>query len=185
MDDKRIVELFHERSEQAIKELSEKYGFVCKRLAFNILKNEADADECLNDSYLKIWNSVPPEDPDPLLTYTCKIVRNTAIHMYDVNTAQKRNSFYDSPIDELENFLFDSEGVEETLAAKELKKAIEEYLSHTDRESRFIFIRRFWFCDEIGDIAEAVGKSPRYVSLKLFRIKEDLKKYLIKKGYYV
>ena len=185
MDDKKIIELFYERSEQAISQLSKKYGTLCKRIAYNILKDESDAEECVNDAYLKIWNSVPPEKPDPLRTYVCRIVRNTSIDRYDHNTAQKRNEHYDTALEEFEDFFTDPEGVEDIVAAKQFRAEIERYLMKTDKESRFIFLRRYWYCDEIVDIAKMLRKKENYVSVRLFRIKEDLKNHLIKKGFIV
>ena len=85
MDDSKIIELFFERSEQAIDELSKKYGPLCKKIAFNILGNGLDSEECVNDAYLGIWNAIPPQKPDPLSTFVCKIVRNTAIKKYHSN----------------------------------------------------------------------------------------------------
>lgn len=103
MDDREIIKLFFERSEQAITELSNKYGTVCSKIAFNILNSKQDAEECVNDAYLGVWNTVPPQDPSPLLSYVCRIVRNLSIKKYRANTADKRNSIYDVALDELEN----------------------------------------------------------------------------------
>ena len=185
MDDKKIIELFYERSEQAIFQLSKKYGALCERIAFNILKDKSDAEECVNDVYLKIWNSVPPENPDPLRTYVCRIVRNTSIDRYDHNVAQKRNEHYDTALEEFEDIFTDHEGVEDIVAAKQFRAEIERYLMKKDKESRFIFLRRYWYCDEVADIAKMLRKKENYVSVRLFRIKEDLKNYLIKKGFNV
>ena len=90
MDDSKIIELFYERSEQAIVELSKKYGDTCHKIAVNILKNDSDAEECVNDTYLGAWNTIPPQNPNPLLTYICRIVRNISIKRYHQNTAQRR-----------------------------------------------------------------------------------------------
>lgn len=89
LDDRKIIELFFERSEQAIVELSNKYGSVCTKVAFNILNNKQDTEECVNDAYLGTWNTVPPQNPNPLLSYVCRIVRNLAIKRYHANTAAK------------------------------------------------------------------------------------------------
>ena len=94
MEDSKIVELFYERSEQAIIELSRKYEKLCKKIAKNILGNNLDAEECVNDAYLGVWNTIPPQNPNPLITYVCKIVRNTAVKKYHNNTAIKRNTSY-------------------------------------------------------------------------------------------
>ncbi|NLE14203.1 MAG: hypothetical protein GX628_11070 [Clostridiales bacterium] len=101
MDDSKIIELFFERSEQAIIELSKKYGSICDRVAYNILNNRSDAEECVNDAYLAVWNAIPPQRPDPLLSYVCRIVRNLALKKYHANTALKRNSMYDVCLDEI------------------------------------------------------------------------------------
>lgn len=101
LDDRKIIELFFERSEQAIIELSNKYGSVCSKVAFNILNNKQDTEECVNDAYLGTWNTIPPQNPNPLLSYVCRIVRNLAIKKYHTNTATKRNSIYDVALDEL------------------------------------------------------------------------------------
>lgn len=183
MDDNKIIDLFYERSEQAISQLAKKYGTLCNRIAFNILKDESDAEECVNDAYLIIWNTVPPEKPDPLRTYVCRIVRNTSINRYVHNTAKKRNEYYDTALEDFENYFTDPDGVEDIVAAKQFRAEVEQYLMKNDKESRFIFLRRYWYCDEIGDIAKMLHKKENYVSVKLFRIKEDLKNYLIKKGF--
>jgi DNA-directed RNA polymerase specialized sigma24 family protein len=98
--DSEIIDLFNERSEKAIMELSKKYGSVCRKVARNILNNDLDAEECVNDAFLGAWNTIPPQNPNPLLTYICRIVRNLSIKKYHANTAIKRNSFYDAALDE-------------------------------------------------------------------------------------
>lgn len=103
MNDMEIIQLFFERSEQAIKELSEKYGAACSKIAFNILNNTQDAEECVNDAYLGVWNTIPPQNPNPLQSYVYRIVRNLAIKKHRFGTAAKRKSTYDITLDELEN----------------------------------------------------------------------------------
>ena len=119
VDDREIIELFFERSEQAIVELSHKYGSVCSKVAFNILNNNQDTEECVNDAYLGAWNTIPPQNPNPLLSYVCRIVRNLAIKKYHANTAAKRNSIYDVALDELENCFHSSASVEDEFNANE------------------------------------------------------------------
>ena len=113
LEDSKIIELFFARVEQAIVELSAKYGIVCNRIARNILKNDLDAEECVNDTYLAAWNTIPPQKPDPLRTYIFRIVRNIAITKYHSNTAEKRNSYYDESLAELEDCLAGSVTVED------------------------------------------------------------------------
>ena len=102
LEDNKIIDLFYARSEQAIIELSKRYGAVCRKIAGNILNNRLDAEECVNDAYLGVWSTVPPQSPDPLQAYVCRIVRNLSITKYHSNTAVRRNSFYDVALDELE-----------------------------------------------------------------------------------
>ena len=105
MTDEEIIRLFFERSEQAIAELAKAHGSAAARVARNILGSERDAEECLNDTYLAVWNAIPPQKPDPLRTFVCKIARNLAAAKYHANTAKKRNSRYDAALDELEGCL--------------------------------------------------------------------------------
>lgn len=101
MEDTKIIDLFFLRSETAVTELEQKYGTACKSLAFHILNSKEDAEECVNDAYLALWNNIPPNRPDPLRAYLCQIVRNLSIKKYKANTAKKRNSFYDMSLEEL------------------------------------------------------------------------------------
>ena len=105
MEDEKIIKLFFERSEQAIKELDNKYRRILHSVSFNILNNRLDAEECINDAYLETWNSIPPAKPNPLLAFVCKIVRNVSLKRYEHNTAAKRNSIYDVAMEELEDCL--------------------------------------------------------------------------------
>ncbi len=178
MDDSKIIALFFERSQQGISELSEKYGKLCMKIAVNILKNEEDSKECVNDAYLALWNTIPPERPDKLSSYLLKIVRNTAIKKYHSNTAVKRNSFYDTALQELEEVLSSTETPENELDMKELTEAVNTFLGTLSRENRIFFIRRYYFGDAVKSIAELTGNSPHFVTVRLSRTREDLRKYL-------
>lgn len=182
MDDKNIIELFYERSEQAITELSKKYGLLCKKVADNILNNHLDAEECVNDAYLAVWNTIPPQNPDSLVSYVCRIVRNQAIKKYHENTALKRNSIYDTSLDELEEVLPSSASVEGELEAKEVSAMIDRFLETLDKQSRIMFIRRYWYSDSIEEIALSFKTSKHYISVRLSRIRKALKKHLVKEG---
>lgn len=182
MDDSKIIELFFERSEQAIIELSNKYGPICTRVAANILNNREDAEECVNDAYLGAWNTIPPQKPNPLLSYVCRIVRNLAIKKYHSNSAMKRNSIYDVVLDELENCFPASNSVEDEFNAKEIAHIIDDFLETLNRENRVMFVRRYWHSDSIATIAESFHTSRHNVSVRLSRTREKLRKHLIKKG---
>lgn len=182
MDDESIIDLFFARSEQAIKELDSKYGKVCHRLSYNILHNDLDAEECVNDAYLGTWNAIPPQRPNPLLTFLCKIVRNLSIMRHHTNTAMKRNSIYDVALDEIEDCLSSPETVEKELETKELARNIEGFLDTLTEENRVIFMRRYWFSDSYADIAERVGMTEKNVSVRLTRTRKQMRDYLIERG---
>ncbi len=178
MDDRKIIELFYERSEQAVIELSDKYGRLCMKVAENILRDRRDAEECVNDAWLAVWNTVPPQRPDPLSSYVCRIVRNLALKKYHENTAQKRNNFYDAALDEIADCIPDSFCIEDEVLAKETAGMIDRFLETLDRQSRILFVRRYWYGDSIEDLAALIHRSSQYVSVKLFRIRKALKQDL-------
>ena len=178
MDDEKIIELFFNRSEQAIEEVDKKYGKTCHNISYNILHNKLDAEKCVNDAYLGAWNAIPPARPNPLLTYLCKIVRNLSLKRYEFNTAIKRNSTYDVAMEELESCLSSPETIESEIALKELTHIIENFLDSLSTENRVIFLRRYWFSDTYSDIAARVGMTEKNVSVRLTRIREKLRNYL-------
>lgn len=178
MEDEAIVELFFARSEKAIKELDLKYGKVCRKISSNILHSPQDAEECINDAYLGVWNTIPPERPNPLLAFICKIVRNLSIMRYHRNTAMKRNSYYDVAIEELESSLASPVTVEKEVETCELTHIIDSFLGTLTQENRVIFMRRYWFSDTYTDIAERVGLTEKNVSVRLTRIRKQMRDYL-------
>ena len=182
MTDTEIINLFFERSEQAIDELAKKHGSAVARVARNILGNGQDTEECVNDTYLGAWNAIPPQKPSPLRTFVCKIARNLATKKYHANTAEKRNSQYDLALDELEEYLADNSGVEEAYEAKELRSAINGFLATLTPSDRFLFLRRYWYSDPVKDIAEMAHSTTNSVAVRLFRIREKLRHYLEKEG---
>ena len=182
MEDREIIKLFNERSEQGVIELSKKYGRLCRKIALNILQDESDAEECVNDAFLCVWNLIPPEDPDPLRSYVCRVVRNVATDRYDKKTAQKRNSSYDVALHELDECIENGESVEKAIADKELSEIIDNFLAGLDKTSRVMFVRRYWYSETVGAIAKRVNRTPHAVTLKLARIRERLKTHLIEKG---
>ena len=185
MNDEKIIEMFFERSEQAIRELNNKYGKICHNLSYNIVSNTQDAEECVNDAYLGVWNAIPPARPNPLLTYVCKIVRNISLKLYWRKEADKRNSHYTIAMEEIEAYIADPKTVEAEMEAKELAHIIEEFLDTLTLENRVIFMRRFWFSDSYKNIAEFTGLSEKNISVRLTRIREKMKQYLIEREVFV
>ena len=183
MEDSKIIDLFFERSEQAIEELDSKYGPAVRKTAANILKDRLDVEECVNDTYLNTWNSIPPHVPDPLAAYVCRIARNLAVNRYHANHAEKRNGTYDLVLDEMEECIPSGVNVETEYEAQELSSAINRFLSTLDRKDRFLFVRRYWYADPVSDLAEMLGDSTNRISVRLFRLREKLRNTLVKEGF--
>ena len=181
MEDRRIIELFYERSEQAVFELSEKYGKLCLKIALNILGDPRDAEECVNEAYLAIWNSIPPQTPDQLSSYLCRIVRNTALKRYRANTAAKRNSTFDLSYEELADCI-PVNTIEDAAESQELSEAIDMFLETLDPVNRAVFMRRYWFFDTVPEIAEAFGITQHNVSVRLSRTRNKMRRFLKKEG---
>ena len=183
MDDKMIIGLFFERSEQAITETKSKYGSIVRRTAFHILNNFQDTEECENDTYLSAWNKIPPEYPNSFAAYLCRISRNLALKRYETNTAMKRNSSYDIALDELEEVFEGKNGNPASeYEVKELTKTIEAFLDTLSEEDCKLFVRRYWFSYSVKDLAENMQTNPHRVTVKLSRIRTRLQKYLLKEG---
>ena len=182
MQDSKIIDLFFERSEQAITELSLKYEKLCRQIAVNILGNEEDSLECINDSYLAVWNTVPPGRPENLKYYLCRIVRNNALKRFHSNTAVKRNSHYDVALQELEECLPDENSIDKELTSAEITRLIDSFLQGQSKENRVIFTRRYFFGDSIADIAKRVGMSENNISVRLNRMRKSLSNHLEKEG---
>ena len=182
MDDAKIVQLYWDRDEQAIPATAEKYENYCTTIARNILENCEDAEECVNDAYLGTWNAIPPQKPNPLLAFVCKIVRNVSIMRHRTNTAMKRNSSFDVAISEIEQCIASPETVEEALEAKSLARIIERFLDTLTEENRVIFMRRYWFSDSYTDISNRTGLTEKNISVRLTRIRNSLRNYLVKEG---
>lgn len=183
MDDNKIIALFFERSEQAIEALSEKYGVLCSQIAWNILNDRQDAEECVNDAYLGAWNTIPPQKPNPLRAYICRIVRNLAIARYHANTAQKRNSHYDTALEELAYCLESPDTIESALHAKELSHLLDRFLDGLEPKHRVMFVRRYWYAESVETLGKRFRMRPNSVSVTLLRIRGKLRKFLVKEGY--
>ncbi len=182
MQDSKIIDLFFERSEQAITELSEKYEKLCKKISINILGNEEDALECINDSYLGVWNTIPPERPDNLKYYLCRIVRNNSLKRFHSNTAKKRNGFYDVALQELEECLPDENTTDKKLLSDEITGLLNSFLESQNKVNRIIFVRRYYFNDSIAEISKRVNMTENNVSVRLNRMRKSLKNHLEKEG---
>lgn len=182
MDDPHIIRALFERAEDAIDALQQKFGSRLYATAMNILSNAQDAQECVNDTYLAVWNAIPPEQPDPLCAYVYRIGRNTALNKLRSSTAQKRLSVYNVSLDELAECIPDTASLD-ALDARELGRTINRFLSTQKEDSRTIFLRRYWFGDSVKAIAQAMSMQESAVSVRLNRLRSRLKEYLRKEGY--
>lgn len=182
MEDNQIIKLFKDKSEEAITGLSQKYGFLCRKLASNILNSSEDVDECINDTYLAVWNSIPPNEPSSIRNYLCSTLRNLAIKKYHYNTAEKRNSSYDVALDELAETLSLDNTVESLLSSQELASYLDEFLATLDKDTRVMFVLRYWYSESVNNIAKKFGVKPNTITVKLKRTREKLHNHLISKG---
>lgn len=174
--------MLFERSEKAVSSLSLKYGSLCKAIAYNIVRNEQDAEECVNDAYLAVWNTIPHKNPDSLSAYICKITRYISLKKYRSNVAVKRNSYYDISLDEISECFGRNNYVEEFAEAEELTEHMNKFLSRISQRDRIIFMQRYWFNREVSEIAKNMNKNKNYINVHLYRTRERLKKYLKGEG---
>lgn len=185
MSDEEIIELYFSRAEIAIEETDRKYGPSCRSISMNILGNRQDAEECVNDAYLGVWNSIPPQRPTPFNSYLFRIVRNRSISRFHSNAAQKRNSHYDVALEELESCIPSGNTVERVIEHKELTALLDRFLGQQDQKTRVMFVRRYWFGDSVAVIAAYFSMKPNAVSVHLLRTRSRLRSFLAKEGYFV
>lgn len=184
MEDAQIVGLYWARNERAITESSGKYGAYCNAIAHNILFNQADAEECVNDTWLRAWNAMPPHKPCILSTFLGKITRNLSFDRYKRIHREKRGGYnMDLVLDELGEVVSGYDNPEEQMQEKELKEEIDRFLFSLSEEKRHMFILRYWYADSISDIAARFGQSEGNVSVILSRVRKKLKLHLVKGGY--
>ncbi|MCM1165288.1 MAG: sigma-70 family RNA polymerase sigma factor [Ruminococcus sp.] len=184
MEDEMIVRLFHERNEKALSELSRKYGGYFLRVAERILYDREDAKDCVNDAYLKTWESIPPARPNVLKAFVGKIVKCAAVSMLRAGTAQKRGGgMFDLVIDELGDCVSGSATVESEFESKQIVAEINKFLRGCTEFNRRAFILRYWHCESVSDIAAKLGASENKISVALYRTRQKLKEHLEKEGY--
>lgn len=182
MEDKQIISLLWARADNAIAAIAEKLGHRLQRLAQNILPNPWDAEEAVNDTYLAMWNTIPPKRPEPLAPYALRLCKNIAVSRLRTILAVKRSG-YEIALDELSECI-GTASLEDTLDARELGRALDCFLDTLSLQNRVIFLRRHWYGDAISEIAERVGLSENAVSVRLNRIRNKLKTYLTQEGFY-
>lgn len=183
MDDKQIIELYWARSESAIAETDRRYGKFCHRIAYNILINREDSEECVNDTYVKTWSAIPPKRPAKLGAFLGKITRNLALSRYEKIHAGKRGSG-EVPIalDELAECIPDPKSVEQMIENRLLVEKLNLFLSSLQEDTRRIFMYRYWELCSIKEIASVYGISESKVKMSLFRTRGKLRAFFEQEG---
>ncbi len=183
-DDDHIVELYFTRSESAIEETAAKYGDYCYSIAYNILYDKEDAEECVNDTYLDAWNSMPPHKPSILSTFLGKITRRISVDCFRRKHADKRGGGEMALVlDELGDCISDSTEVETVIEGAEMARLIREFLDRLPLTERRIFLRRYWYMDSVADIAGDYAFSESKTASMLHRIRKKLRMKLESEGY--
>lgn len=179
MDDEKIISLLWQRAESAIAALAQRFGGRLYATAMNLLSDRQDAEECVNDTYLALWNAIPPRRPEPLSPFVYRVGRNIALNRLRANTAMKRSG-YDLSLEEL-SWCISTPCKEDAHA---LGRAIDAFLDTIHTLDRVIFLRRYWFGDSVKDIAQQLKTTENAVSMRLHRTRNKLRIYLTEEGYY-
>lgn len=182
MEDSAIIALYFERNENAIRETNKKYGAFCLKVAFNILSVNEDAEECVNDTYMKVWSLIPPERPKNFMAWLGKIVRNTALNIYTKLHSQKRFSGMELMLDELSECIPSTISLEKQFEDKEITTVINAWLKSVSEEERYLFVRRYWYGSSVNELAKQQKVSPHTMTQRLYRIRAKLNNYFEKEG---
>ncbi len=186
MNDREIVQMFLERSEYALREVSRKYGAYCLTIARNILRNHEEAEECVNDTYMQAWDSIPPNEPSALGAYLGRITKNLALNRARALMCEKRGGKEETvSFDELDEFVSGSYSVESESERREILDAINAFLESLPAKKRQMFVARYWQYYKLSEVGERFGMSESSVAVELGRTRKKLKEYLIKRGFEV
>ena len=181
MEDNRIIELYFARDEEAIRHTADKYGAYCTAVSMNILHSEPDAEECVNDTYLKTWNSIPPTRPNSLKLFLARIVRNLSINRHRALHSDKRDKDLEVSLTELESCFPSPDNLPEGDSG--LVDLLNEFLEKQSKVDRIIFVQRYWYSLTAAQIAAEQGLSENAVWVRLHRTREKLRTFLIERGY--
>lgn len=186
MEDEKIIGLFKSRDETSVTELSRKYGSLFKRVAQNILGDFTEAEECVNDTYMRVWEAIPPAEPKSLCAFSAAITRNLALMRLRMSGAKKRGGGAEKmSFEELDDFVSGNSSVEGEAERRELIGEINAFLYKLPENQRQLFIRRYWGCVSIADLARRFGMTESNVTVTLTRVRKKLKAHLVKRGFEV
>ena len=182
MDDSRIIELYWERSEDAIKETDFKYGRLCRHIIRNILHSVQDEEECVSDTYFGAWNTIPPHKPNIFSAFIGRIARNQALKKYEYVSAEKRNPEAVCSLAELEDCVSNKDTIESEFESRRIEKAINDFLWTQEEEKRMVFVRRYWSYESIAIISKRSGFSESKVTSMLYQTRLKLRTHLESEG---
>ena len=182
MEDSQIIDLYWNRDQQAIEETADKYGGLLTRISQNILRSPRDAEECVNDTYLRAWGAIPPTRPSALRTWLGSIVRNLSLDRWKQRQAGKRGGGLEVLMEELEDCVPAVRGPEDALEDQALAQVLSAFLAALPREGRIMFLRRYWYVEPVERIAARYGMKENTVKTSLFRTRRKLRTYLEKEG---
>lgn len=182
MEDKRLIELYWSRDESAVAETSSKYGGLLFRIADNILSNREDSEECVNDTYLGLWNAIPTQRPVHFSAFAGRIARNLALKKFDYLSAEKRNPRAVCSLEELGDCVTGREYVESEVENRRIEERIDAFLWQLEAEKRNVFLLRYWYFDSIDAICERTGYSQSKIKSMLFHTRQKLRSYLEGEG---
>lgn len=183
MEDQKIIDLYWQRSEQAIQETDSKYGGYCYSIAYNILTNREDSEESVSDTYFAAWRAMPPKRPGILSAFLGKITRHLSIDRWRRRTAEKRGGEIVLALEELEDCISDGLSAEDAVQKKELTVFINRFLDALPETERNVFLCRYWYVDGVQDIADTLGFSVSKVNSMLHRTRQKLRRALEREGY--
>jgi len=182
MDDKKIIDLYWERNENAIGETSLKYGKLCLFIANNILRNREDSEECVNDTYLGVWNAIPPHKPQRFQIFITRITRNLALKKFEYFSAAKRNPNSVCSLEELGDCVSGKDFIETELKNQQIEQAISTFLEQQSEKKRSVFICRYWYFESIDSICDRTGYSQSKVKSMLYHMRKSLRTHLESEG---
>ena len=184
MEDRQIIELYWQRDQAAITETAEKYGSFLRSISWNILRSHSDAEECVNDTYLRTWNAIPPARPTAFQAWLGRIIRNLSLDRWKLSKAQRRggNTGIELLLGELDECVPSPQGAEHALEDQELAALISSFLRTLSAENRIMFLRRYWYGESITEISKRLGCGEGKVKSALFRTRNSLRTYLEKEG---
>ena len=182
MEDKALIELYWAGDEAAITETASKYGKLCTYIAHNVLHSTEDCEECVNDSYLAVWNAIPTQRPERFSVFLSRITRNLALKRWEYLSAGKRNACAVLSLEELGESVSGRESVENALEARRIEAAISAFLRKLPEEKRVVFLRRYWYFDTIAAICRDTGSSESRVKSMLYHTRRKLREHLEREG---